>query len=71
MMGVIKVEFEITADEEKLLNEYLDAHCLDREKWLKRMMYHCLYQAVGKWRQPVGKVSPAFSKGEKKPGVKK
>jgi len=60
------VEIELSPDEDKLLNEYLDAHCLDCGKWLKRMVYHCLYQAVGKWKQPVGKVAPAFKKGGKK-----
>jgi len=36
----IAVEIELSADEEKLLEEYLDAHCLDRDKWFKRMVYH-------------------------------
>jgi len=63
----IAVEIELSPDENKLLDEYLNAHCLDRDKWLKRMVYHCLYQAVGKWRQPVGKVAAVFKKqGDKK-----
>jgi len=63
-MKPIVVEVELSPDETKLLDEYLDAHCLDRDKWLKRMVYHCLYQAVGKWKQPVGKVATAFNRKE-------
>ncbi len=71
-MSLIKVEFELSPDEKKLFEEYLDAHCLDRDKWLKRMVYNCLYQAVGKWQQPVGTVSAAFSnKKEAKNGKRK
>jgi len=61
-MAKYTVEIELSQDEDKLFNEYLDSHCLDREKWLKRMLYNCLYQAVGKWKQPVGKISKVFNK---------
>lgn len=59
-MAMITVEIDLSADETKLLESYIDEHCLDRDKWLKRLIYGCIYQAVGKWKQPVGKVADAF-----------
>ncbi len=61
-MSVIKIEIELSAEQEKLFGEYLDVHCLDRDKWLKRMAYNFLCQAVGKWQQPRGVVNAAFNK---------
>jgi hypothetical protein len=60
-MSALSVDIELSADETKLLDAYIDEHCLDREKWLKRMLYGILYQAVGRWKQPRGKVAAAFN----------
>jgi len=67
-MAKYTIEVELSDDEDKLFNEYIDAHCLDREKWLKRMLYNCLHQAVGKWKQPVGKYAKPFTKNGEKRG---
>ncbi|MDR1319252.1 MAG: hypothetical protein LBJ90_06475 [Treponema sp.] len=62
MMGVIKVEVELSAEQEKLFEAYLEDRCLDRDKWIKRMVYMGISSAVGKYRQPVGRLADAFSR---------
>jgi hypothetical protein len=65
MMGKIAVEIELSAEQTKLLEAYISDHCLDLDKWLKRVVYGCIYSAVGKYKQPVGKIAAAFSQQEK------
>jgi hypothetical protein len=65
MMAVIKVEMDLSADETRLLDAYVEEHCLNRDKWLKRLLYGCLYNAVGRYKQQRGKVAPAFKKSLK------
>jgi hypothetical protein len=59
-MAKIAVEIELSAEQEKLMEAYLDDNCLDRDKWLKRMVCMGIYSAVGKYKQPVGKIAAAF-----------
>jgi hypothetical protein len=60
-MGVIKVDVELSTEQEKLFETYLDDHCLDRDKWIKRIVCMGIFSAVGKYKQPVGKIATAFS----------
>jgi hypothetical protein len=61
-MGVIKVEVELSADQEKLFEAYMNENCLDPEKWLRRMAYGCIYNAIGRYKQPPGKIAAPFSR---------
>jgi uncharacterized protein YqeY len=71
-MAAICVEIDLSADEMNLLEAYIEDHCLDRDKWFKRLLYRCIYEAVGKWKQPVGKVAAAFKpQNEAKGGPKR
>jgi hypothetical protein len=69
-MAKITVDIELSAEQEKLLEAYMDDNCFDLDKWLKRMVYGCIYNAVGKYRQPVGKIADAFSR-QKEPVKRK
>jgi hypothetical protein len=61
----ITAEIELSDDEAKLFEEYVDAHCLDAGKWAKRMLYGAVSNAVGRWKQPRGRVAAAFAAGVK------
>jgi hypothetical protein len=65
-MPLLSVELDVTKEEFNLIEAYLEEHCLERDKWFKRLFYGCLYQAVGKWRQPRGKVATAFDQTKAK-----
>jgi hypothetical protein len=70
-MSVIKVEVELSAEQEKLFEAYINENCLDPEKWLKRMAYGCIYNAIGRYKQPVGKIAAAFSQQKESIKTKK
>jgi hypothetical protein len=59
-MGVIKVEVELSDEQEKLFEAYLEDRCLDRDKWIKRVAYMGILSAAGRYRQPRGKLAAAF-----------
>jgi hypothetical protein len=66
-MAKITVEIELSAEQNKLLETYIDENCLDLDKWLKRTVYGCIYSAVGKYRQPRGKIAAAFNRQKEIP----
>jgi tRNA U38,U39,U40 pseudouridine synthase TruA len=64
-MAKITVEIELSAEQNKLLEAYIEGNCFDLDKWIKRMVYMGIYSAVGKYKQPVGKIAAAFNQQEK------
>jgi hypothetical protein len=65
-MGKIIIEVELSTEQTKLLEAYIGDHCLDLDKWLKRMVYGGLYAAVGRYKQPRGRIADAFEGSEAK-----
>ena len=59
-MPAITVKVELTEDMAKELDVYIEENCLDRNKWLQRILYMGIYNSVGRYKYPRGKCSPAF-----------
>ena len=70
-MATLKVEFELNDTEQEFFDAYIDAHCLDREKFLARTVYNSLNNTVGKWNRRNGVPAVAFgaSKDSASPGL--
>jgi hypothetical protein len=60
-MAKFTVDIDLSADEDEQFSRYLDENCYDRDKWVRRLIYTGIRQAAGKWKQPVGKLSAAFT----------
>jgi hypothetical protein len=72
MMPKFTVDIDLSTDEDEQFSCYLDEHCYDRDKWVRRLIYTGIRQAAGKWKQPVGKVSAVFKQQDTAKGkVKK
>ena len=61
-MPAITVKLELTEGMAKELDVYIDENCLDRDKWLQRIVYMGIFNAAGRYKYPRRKCSPVFKK---------